>query len=67
MKPNYGKKAKPCYMDTYGFIVYIKQIIFPKILQKMLKIPQIWHFKLGIRIPFQKIKIKKVTGSMKMN
>ena len=23
-KPNYGKKAKPCYMDTGSFMVHIK-------------------------------------------
>ena len=36
VKPKYGKKAKLCY--EYNFIVYIKQKIFIKILQKMLKL-----------------------------
>ena len=38
VKPKYGEKEKLCYMDTYSFIVYIKQIIFIKTLKKMLKI-----------------------------
>ena len=25
VKPKYGEKAKLCYMDTEGFIVYIKK------------------------------------------
>ena len=38
VKPKYGEKVKFCYMDTYIFIVYIKQVIFLKTLQKMLKL-----------------------------
>ena len=37
VKPKYDEKAKLCYMDTNSFIAYIKQMIFIKILQKMLK------------------------------
>ena len=36
-KPKYGANAKVCYMDTVSFNVHIKQIIFIKILWKMLK------------------------------
>ena len=37
VKPKYGAKAKNCYMDTASFNVHIKQMIFIKILWKMLK------------------------------
>ena len=37
VKPKYGQKAELCYMDTESFIVYIKRMIFVKILLKMLK------------------------------
>ena len=37
VKPKCGENAKLCYMDTDSFIVHIKQKIFIKILQKMLK------------------------------
>ena len=54
VKPKYGGKAKLCYMDTDGFIVYIKTDDVYKILQKMLKldliiqiINQTGHYKLG--------------------
>ena len=36
-KPNYGEKEKLCCIDTDSFIAYIKQVIFVKTLQKMLK------------------------------
>ena len=38
VKPKYGEKAKLCYMDTDSFIVYKKNMIFIKILQKTLKL-----------------------------
>ena len=38
VKPKYGEKAKFCYMDIDSFIVYVKQMIFIKIFQKMLKV-----------------------------
>ena len=37
VKLKYGEKAKLCYMGTDSFIVHVKQMIFIKILQKMLK------------------------------
>ena len=36
VKPKYGESANLCYMDTGSFIVHVKQMIFTKILQKML-------------------------------
>ena len=41
VKPKYSEKEKFCWMDTDSFIVYIKKILFLKILQKMLKLDQI--------------------------
>ena len=38
IKLKYDEKAKLCYMDTDSFIVYIKKIIFIKVLQNMLKL-----------------------------
>ena len=38
VKPKYNEKAKLCYMDTDSFIVYIKQMIFIKTLEIMLKL-----------------------------
>ena len=38
VKLKYGGKVKLCYMDADSFIVYIKRMIFTKILQKMLKL-----------------------------
>ena len=38
VKPKNGEKVKFRYMDTDIFIVYIKQMIFLKALQKMLKL-----------------------------
>ena len=38
VKPKYVEKQKLCNMDTDNFIVYIKQVIFIKALQKMLKL-----------------------------
>ena len=37
VKLKYGENPKLYYMDTDGFIVHEKQIIFTKTLQKMLK------------------------------
>ena len=37
MKPKYSDKVKLCYMDTDSFIMHIKQKIFIKISQMMLK------------------------------
>ena len=36
-KPKYCKNLKLCYMETGSFIVHVKQMMFTKILQKMLK------------------------------
>ena len=38
IKPIYGKKSKLFCMDTDSFIVYMKQIMFIKTLQKILKL-----------------------------
>ena len=37
VKPKYGEKANLYYIDTDSFIVYKKQMILKRILQKMLK------------------------------
>ena len=37
VKPKYRENAKLCYMDTDSFIVHLKEMIFIKILQKVLK------------------------------
>ena len=37
LKPKYGENIKLCYMDTESFIVHVKQMIFTKTFQKMLK------------------------------
>ena len=37
VKPKYGENAKLCFLETDSFIVYVKQMIFTKILQTMLK------------------------------
>ena len=37
VKPKNGENVKLCYMDTNSFNVHIKQKIYVKILQKMLK------------------------------
>ena len=44
VEPKYVKKAKLCYMDTDSFIVYIKQAIFIKILQNMLKLQPVTKY-----------------------
>ena len=38
IKPIYGEKSKLFCMDTDSFIVYMKQIMFIKTLQKILKL-----------------------------
>ena len=38
IKPKYGEEVKLCYLDTDGFIVYIKAEDIYKMLQKMLKL-----------------------------
>ena len=38
VKPKYGEKARLCCMDITSVIVYKKQIVFIKTLQKMLKL-----------------------------
>ena len=37
VKLKYSENGKLCYMDTDSLIVHVKQIIFTKIFQKMLK------------------------------
>ena len=37
VKPGHGKNVKLCYLDTGSFIIYVKQMIVTKALQKMLK------------------------------
>ena len=44
VEPKHVKKAKLCYMDTDSFIVYIKQAIFIKILQNMLKLQSVTKY-----------------------
>ena len=44
VKPTFGENENLCYMNTDSVIVHVKQVIFTKILQKMLKqdlMPQI--------------------------
>ena len=43
VKSEHGDKAKLCYMDTDSFIVNTQNIIFVKILQKMLKLDLIFQ------------------------
>ena len=38
VKPKYREKAKLCYMDTESFILYIKQMIYLRTFEKMLKL-----------------------------
>ena len=58
VKPKYGEKANLCYINTDNFIVYIKQMIFIKILQKILKLNLILQIMNQID-HYQKEKIKK--------
>ena len=57
VKPKYGEKANLCYINTDNFIVYIKQMIFIKILQKILKLNLILQIMNQID-HYQKRKIK---------
>ena len=57
VKLKYGDKEKLCYMDTDSLIVYIKPMIFTKILQKILNLNLI--FEIMNQIDRQKKKIKK--------
>ena len=43
VKPKYDENARLCYMEIDSFIVYIKKMIFIKILQKMLKLDFIYE------------------------
>ena len=43
VKPKYDENARLCYMEIDSFIVYIKKMIFIKILQKMLKLDFIFE------------------------
>ena len=43
VKLKYGDKEKLCYMDTDSLIVYIKPMIFTKILQKILNLNLIFE------------------------
>ena len=58
VKLKYGEKVKVCYMDTDSFIAYKKQMIFTKILQKMLKL-DLTHQIMNCTNCYQKEKIKK--------
>ena len=58
VKSKYGGKEKLCYMDTDSFLVYIKQMIFIKTLQKMLKLDLIIQIKNSAN-HYQKQKVKK--------
>ena len=63
IKPKYGEKVKLCYLDTDGFIVYIKAEDIYKMLQKMLKLDLVLQIMNQNAIPlidhYQKEKIKK--------
>ena len=43
VKPKCDEKAKLCYMDTDSFIIYIKLMIFIRILQRILKLDLIFR------------------------
>ena len=47
VKPRYDEDVRLRYMDTDSFIVYIKKMLFIKILQKTLKLDL--YFKLWTR------------------
>ena len=51
IKPKHGEKVKLCYMDRDSFIVQIKQKIFTKIFQKMLKLDLILQIRNQNAIP----------------
>ena len=51
IKPKHGEKVKLCQMDRDSFIVQIKQNIFTKIFQKMLKLDLILQIRNQNAIP----------------
>ena len=62
VKPKYGEKVKLCYMDTYGFIIYIKTDHIYKDVETRFDTS---NYGLDRRLP--KGKKKKVNGLMKHN
>ena len=62
VKSKHGEKSKVCYTDTDSFIVHIKQLIFTRTLQKMLK--QGLTLQNMNQRPLPKGKIKKVITLM---
>ena len=64
VKPKYGEKAKLCYMDTNGFIVYIKtDDIYKDIPEDVETIFDTSNYELDRPLP--KEKKKKVIGLIK--
>ena len=64
VKPKYGEKAKLCYMDTNGFIVYIKtDDIYKDIPEDVETIFDTSNYELDRPLP--KEKNKKVIGLIK--
>ena len=59
VKPKYGEKAKLCYMDTESFIVYIKQMIYLRTFEKMLKLDLILQIMNQILLNLKVIGITK--------
>ena len=59
VKPKYGEKAKLCYMDTESFIVYIKQMIYLRTFEKMLKLDLIFQIMNQILLNLKVIGITK--------
>ena len=52
IKPNYGDKARLCYMDTDSFVIYIKTEDFYKDMMKRIMMK-------SMKDCFQLVKIKK--------
>ena len=59
VKPKYREKAKLCYMDTESFIVYIKQMIYLRTFEKMLKLDLILQIMNQILLNLKVIGITK--------